>query len=272
MSDRPARPRSLARLLVGTAIVAPAVLGVYPVRLALVGLGFGPAPWVAVCWQLASVVTWALLAVPLLQRLRQLTDANVVTWRAAVALPHDGRAIAAPLLLAIAVHAATLASASEILFLGRGRPALPLLSLDVLLLYAPMNLMTSLGLIGAAIVSAEHRARLRETTLRRELERHLADARNQVVAVLADLNGPARAPTPTSRASPLERIAVTVGARTTLIAVDEIDWIEARSYYARLHVGARHFLVRLSMNTLEKRLDPNRFARITDRPSSTWIA
>jgi two-component system, LytTR family, response regulator len=42
----------------------------------------------------------------------------------------------------------------------------------------------------------------------------------------------------------------------------EVDWIEARSYYARLHVGARSHLVRESMHALEGRLDPATFARI----------
>jgi two-component system LytT family response regulator len=125
-----------------------------------------------------------------------------------------------------------------------------------------MNVMTAIGLIGAAIVAAEHRGRLRETTLRRELERQLVDARNQVLAALADLNGPDPVPMAEAPAGPLERIAISVGDRTMLIAVEEIDWIEARSYYARLHVGPRHFLVRQSMNALEKRLDARRFARI----------
>jgi len=87
MTDTQDSARSLAGLLVGSAIAAPTVLGVYPVRLALVGLGFGPASWIAACWQLASVVTWALLAILLLQRFRQVADANMATGRARVVLP-----------------------------------------------------------------------------------------------------------------------------------------------------------------------------------------
>jgi hypothetical protein len=262
MNNATDRATPLAGALVGTAIAAPTVLGVYAVQLALVGLGFGPAPWVAMCWQLASVVTWALLSIPLLQHLRRLTDANVATGHAALTLPHDGSAILAPFFLAIVVHATTLTSASGILMLGHGRPTFPFLALDVLLLYAPMNVMTAIGLIGAAIVAAEHRGRLRESTLRRDLERQLVDARKQVLAALADLNGPDPPPRTRTPSGPLERILVSVGDRTTLITVDEIDWIEARSYYARLHVGPRHFLVRQSMNSLEQRLDSRRFARI----------
>lgn len=262
MSDTEARPTPFAGSLLAAAICAPTVLGIYPVRLALVGLGFGPAAWVAVSWQLASVVTWAVLAVPLVHLLRRRTDANVATGRPALTVHDDGRAISAPCLLAIAAHAVTLASASGLLMLGRGRPAFPELTLDVLLLYAPMNVMTMIGLIAATIVAAEHRARLGETTLRRELERQLDDTRNQVLAALTELNGPDAASAATATIDPLERIAVSIGNRTTLISVDEIDWIEARSYYARLHVGPRHFLVRQSMNGLEARLDSSRFARI----------
>jgi len=58
------------------------------------------------------------------------------------------------------------------------------------------------------------------------------------------------------------RLAVTSGNRRLLLRPDEIDWIEARSYYARLHVGSRHFLVRESMHALERRLGSKRFARI----------
>lgn len=60
----------------------------------------------------------------------------------------------------------------------------------------------------------------------------------------------------------LSRVAVSNGGKTTLIRTDEIDWIEARSYYARLHVGPRSHLVRESMATLADRLDPARFARV----------
>jgi DNA-binding LytR/AlgR family response regulator len=262
MSDPQDRATSFAGALVAAAIAAPTLLGIYPVRLALIGLGFGPAAWVAISWQLASVVTWTLMAIPLLEILRRRTDANVVTGRPALTLRDDGPAIWAPCLLAIAAHAVAIAAASGILILGRGRPAPANLTVDAVLLYAPMNVMTLIGLIGAAIVAAEHRARLRETALRLDLERQLHDARTQVLTALAELNGPENVPAAIAMTDPLERIAVSIGNRTTVISVDEIDWIEARSYYARLHVGARHFLIRQSMNALEERLDPKRFARI----------
>jgi two-component system LytT family response regulator len=44
--------------------------------------------------------------------------------------------------------------------------------------------------------------------------------------------------------------------------VDEIDWIEAADYYARLHVGGTTHLVRETLSALEKQLDPSRFLRV----------
>lgn len=49
--------------------------------------------------------------------------------------------------------------------------------------------------------------------------------------------------------------------RITLVPHREVDWIEAQGDYACLHAGPREFLVRATMNALEKRLD-GRFLRI----------
>lgn len=44
--------------------------------------------------------------------------------------------------------------------------------------------------------------------------------------------------------------------------VEQIDWIEAASQYARLHVGKEGHLIRESMARLASWLDPERFLRI----------
>jgi two-component system LytT family response regulator len=46
------------------------------------------------------------------------------------------------------------------------------------------------------------------------------------------------------------------------IPVDEIDYIAASGPYAELVVGGRRHVIREAMQTLEKRLDPNRFVRV----------
>ncbi len=61
----------------------------------------------------------------------------------------------------------------------------------------------------------------------------------------------------------LSRIALrSSGGKIVFVNVSEIDRIEAEDYYVRLHVGNAFHLWRVSMNALEKRLDPEKFLRI----------
>ena len=60
----------------------------------------------------------------------------------------------------------------------------------------------------------------------------------------------------------LERLLVPDGARSVLLDVARIDWIEAEHNYVRLHVGQGSHLVRGTLAALEERLDPTRFIRI----------
>ena len=61
---------------------------------------------------------------------------------------------------------------------------------------------------------------------------------------------------------PLDRIVVRNARDVLLVRVEDIDWIGAADYYAKLHVGPRTHLVRETMQNLERRLDPRRFIRI----------
>jgi two-component system LytT family response regulator len=70
--------------------------------------------------------------------------------------------------------------------------------------------------------------------------------------LLTQLNGPRW----------LERLPVKLGARVTLVSVEDIDWIEAADNYVRLHVRGERHLLRDTLRALEQRLDPTRFARI----------
>jgi two-component system LytT family response regulator len=60
----------------------------------------------------------------------------------------------------------------------------------------------------------------------------------------------------------LERVAVRGAGRIVLVDLTSIDWLEAADNYIRLHVGTREYLMRETLSTLEKQLDPDRFARI----------
>ena len=59
-----------------------------------------------------------------------------------------------------------------------------------------------------------------------------------------------------------DRLAVRAGHRVCVVRVDEIDWIEARNYCAKLHVGSRAYVMRDTMTRLAARLDPALFLRI----------
>jgi two-component system LytT family response regulator len=65
-----------------------------------------------------------------------------------------------------------------------------------------------------------------------------------------------------SAPSAVDRLAVKSGGRVVLVRVDDIDWVEAADNYVNLHVGTGSHLLRETMNSLEKRLPPERFVRI----------
>jgi two-component system LytT family response regulator len=85
-------------------------------------------------------------------------------------------------------------------------------------------------------------------------------ARESLLAMLS-ASGPATA----AAAVPtryLERIAVEMKGQVKPIPVAQIDYIAAAGPYAELHVGDRRYVIREAMQTLEDRLDPNRFLRV----------
>lgn len=59
-----------------------------------------------------------------------------------------------------------------------------------------------------------------------------------------------------------ERVVVKSGSRIIVVRSSSIEWIEAQGDYVMLHVQKSGHLVRETMNAIEKRLDPRRFARI----------
>lgn len=67
-----------------------------------------------------------------------------------------------------------------------------------------------------------------------------------------------------SKAPPayLERVTSTVGRRTIVLKVSEVDWIGADGNYAVFHSQGKAYLVRGTLTALEESLDPAVFARI----------
>jgi len=63
----------------------------------------------------------------------------------------------------------------------------------------------------------------------------------------------------------LQRIPVKVNQVITFLPVNEIDWIETQDNYVLIHVGKSEHLVRDSLNSMERELDPSCFLRIHRR-------
>lgn len=59
-----------------------------------------------------------------------------------------------------------------------------------------------------------------------------------------------------------KRLLVPNGTKNSLVAVADIEWIEAADYYACLHVGQNTFLLRQTIQQLSDSLDPEKFVRI----------
>jgi len=60
----------------------------------------------------------------------------------------------------------------------------------------------------------------------------------------------------------LSRIVVRVAGHVRFVRVEELDWIEAADYCAKLHSAGRVHVIRESLQALEARLDPARFFRV----------
>jgi two-component system, LytTR family, response regulator len=84
--------------------------------------------------------------------------------------------------------------------------------------------------------------------------------RATAAASLQGSDAMARAAAPSSPHA--DRIMVRTTKQVVFIKADDVDWIEADDYYAKLHVAGKAYLIRETMQSLETRLDPKRFARV----------
>jgi two-component system LytT family response regulator len=60
----------------------------------------------------------------------------------------------------------------------------------------------------------------------------------------------------------LDRLAIPVGDRLTVVRVNEIDWVEASGNYVSVHVGRNAWLLRETISAIDQRLAPHGFSRI----------
>ena len=108
-------------------------------------------------------------------------------------------------------------------------------------------------------------ATMMERVRTRVRQQRLEAASGQLRALLGGGSGqPVQeaAATAESEHGRLERIVLRANDRVRIIKAESVDWIEAESVYARLHLGSQSWLIRMPMHELEARLDPRRFARI----------
>src|SRR5258707_14009374 len=73
------------------------------------------------------------------------------------------------------------------------------------------------------------------------------ESSRRILSLLESIASPQRA---------LKRLAVRSAGKTIFVDVAEIDWIEAAENYVQLHAGRTEHLVHVTMNALEKSLDP----------------
>ena len=97
---------------------------------------------------------------------------------------------------------------------------------------------------------------------RRDLREHRRRAA-ELETRLQELHATAAvAEEPAARRHP-ERLLVAEDGRSFFVRTADVDWIEAARNYVRLHAGDRVHTVRTTLATLEARLDPERFRRIS---------
>lgn len=100
-----------------------------------------------------------------------------------------------------------------------------------------------------------HRFRTAVERARRRLAHAPWQLDRRIAAALGELGRPAH--------DYARRLAIKGDGRVMLVDVDEVDRLEAAGNYVEVHSGARHHLVRETMASLEARLDPARFVRVS---------
>jgi len=92
--------------------------------------------------------------------------------------------------------------------------------------------------------------------VRRQLRRGGEKERDETIEkldrLLAELN---------QRPKYVERLLVNAGDKAFLLAVEQIDWIEAARNYVNLRVGEKSYLLRGTIEGLYQKLDPSKFIR-----------
>jgi two-component system LytT family response regulator len=60
----------------------------------------------------------------------------------------------------------------------------------------------------------------------------------------------------------LERIVIKDAGRITFVDADEIIWISSEGNYVKIHASGKSYLLRETMDAMERKLDPQKFLRL----------
>lgn len=97
---------------------------------------------------------------------------------------------------------------------------------------------------------------------RRVRERRLGRLASQLAVLSSELHDEPEAAAARSPGETLTRLVVKAGDRTVAIKTTEIAWVEAEDYYVRVHSTQGRHMIRVSLASLEGRLDPRCFLRV----------
>src|SRR5262249_35783460 len=109
-----------------------------------------------------------------------------------------------------------------------------------------------------------------DTRFRIALERGIArmdrgsvrELRRQLLALAGGIEEAASSERSPGGGAGVQRLPVRIGTSVRLVDVGDVLWIEAVRDYARVHARNGEYLLRATMGSLERRLDPTRFVRI----------
>lgn len=102
-------------------------------------------------------------------------------------------------------------------------------------------------------VTADRFAKAMERVKDRLKAKPPEDSSRQILYLLETIAAPKRY---------LDRLAVRNGGKTVFVEIADVDWMEADQNYVQVHAGRAGHLLHVTMNALEKSLDPEIFLRI----------
>lgn len=102
------------------------------------------------------------------------------------------------------------------------------------------------------VTGRRFREALRRAKQRLEHQPAHEDSR-QILSLLETIASPRRQ---------ISRLAVRSAGKTVFVDVEDIEWVKAAENYVELHTGSKVHLLHVTLNTLEKSLDPELFMRI----------